>query len=508
MVKKKESLPIEKADLHNERWINTPFAYTKFGADFSLLQQDIMLKVSDHLQDYISQFFEEKRNEGDLVPKSLFSEYLLQEGIPPIRINLSDLSIGKSNYGLIYGKEDENGMTVLKGAIESIRTLGIRRKYIDEKTGKHRVKLINIFSSVDIPNFSHVDKDTGETVESRYRAGYIDLKINTEVAAHVFDMSKGYVNHIKQIASYSTKRSAPRVYLLLMHYYGLGNRRVKIPLMELKEYTGNVIRNEEGEIIQVQYPKFSQYKQRVLDPAKEDVDKMAYENKSDITFTYRPIYRGTKQRGDPESVEFVIELSRLGEQRDSIRHRQSAENKLIGKMIKDYQGIDGTKLRRLVMSIQPDEAFAEFKEYAYNDLPRIVEKKAFDMPDEQAAYVLTLVQNWIDLKRNDLTKKQPVQQELFDEGEIVAEPVADTLEPGAGMERWLQLLSEYDGPAKSALHEVKYLGLDNGVFCIVATAEQREVINTLGDGELYRHARLILGMSETSFRPPIVMRKE
>lgn len=469
MAKKKESLPIEKADLHNERWINTPFAYTKFGADFSLLQQDIMLKVSDHLQDYISQFFEEKRNEGDIVPKSLFSDYLLQEGIPPIRINLSDLSVGKTNYGLVSRmEEDENGMTVLKGAIESIRTLGIRRKYIDEKTGKHRVKLINIFSSVDIPNFSHVDKDTGETVESRYRAGYIDLKINTEVAAHVFDMSKGYVNHIKQIASYSTKRSAPRVYLLLMHYYGLGNRRIKIPLMELKEYTGNVVRNEEGEIIQVQYPKFSQYKQRVLDPAKEDVDKMAYENKSDITFTYRPIYRGTKQRGDPESVEFVIELSRLGEQRDSIRHRASSENKLIGKLIKTYPGINGTKLRKLITSIYPDELWATFKEYAYNDIPRIVDKKEFDLPEDQAAYVLTLVHNWIDEKRNDMDYKKPVQQELFND-----DPLTDANNQQKACEQCYEELREMGLTGADVWFSQYHAPTKTVVFAFDADVEQR-----------------------------------
>ena len=103
-------------------------------------------------------------------------------------------------------------------------------------------------------------------------------------------------------------------------------------------------------------------------------------------------------------------------------------------------------------------------------------------------------------------RQQPVQQELFSDAEV-AEEVKDTLERGAGIELWQRLLAEYDGPAKTTLHEVKYLGLDGGVFCVVATDEQKEIINTKGDGDLYREARLILGMSETSFRPPIVFRK-
>lgn len=100
-----------------------------------------------------------------------------------------------------------------------------------------------------------------------------------------------------------------------------------------------------------------------------------------------------------------------------------------------------------------------------------------------------------------------VQQELFTEAEVVEQVKEETLKMGEGRELWQKLLDEYDGPAKAALHEVTYLGLDDGVFSIVASMEQRDVINTLGDGELYRQARLILGMSETSFRPPIVMRK-
>ena len=228
---KKESLPIRKEDLHADRWINTPFGYTRFGSEFSLLQQDIMLKVSEHLQEYISDFFDEKRNESDLVPKSLFSEYMLDNGIPTIKIPLADLGIGKEHYAEIEQLvKDKDGNVVSKGGqIEAIRTLGVRKPYIDPKTGKRRMKLINVFSSVDVPV-----GDNKESTTAR-KEGYIELKINTDVAAYAFDMSNGYVPHIKQIAQYSTKRTAPRIYLYLMREYSLGRMKVKVPLMELKE---------------------------------------------------------------------------------------------------------------------------------------------------------------------------------------------------------------------------------------------------------------------------------
>ena len=349
---KKESLPIRKEDLHADRWINTPFGYTRFGSEFSLLQQDIMLKVSEHLQEYISDFFDEKRNESDLVPKSLFSEYMLDNGIPTIKIPLADLGIGKEHYAEIEQLvKDKDGNVVSKGGqIEAIRTLGVRKPYIDPKTGKRRMKLINVFSSVDVPV-----GDNKESTTAR-KEGYIELKINTDVAAYAFDMSNGYVPHIKQIAQYSTKRTAPRIYLYLMREYSLGRMKVKVPLMELKEYTGMVTRNEEGEIMEVKYPQWPKFKQRVLDPSKEDVDRMASRNESEITFTYKPVYRGGKVRGNPDFVEFTIERSALGERRDTMTHRTASESKVIGWLVKQFPELDGMKLRKIITAVQPDRS--------------------------------------------------------------------------------------------------------------------------------------------------------
>ena len=495
---KKESLPIRKEDLHADRWINTPWVYTNYGAEFSLLQQDIMLKVSEHLQGYLKAFFDEKRNESTERPKSLFSKYLLENGIPTIRIPLSELNIGKEHYAEIERFEkDEQGKIVSKGGqIEAIRTLGVRVKYKEKETGKERVKLINVFRSVDIP--------VGEG--GIRKEGFIELNINHDVAAIAFDMSDGYTPHIKQIAQYSTKRTAPRIYLFLIREYSLGRMKVKKTLMELKEYLGMVVKDEEDNILEVKYPQWPKFKQRVLDPSKEDVDRMASRNESEITFTYKPIYRGGKVRGNPDFVEFQIERSALGERRDTMTHRTAAESKVIGWVMKQWEGLDGVRLRRLVTSVQPDEVFADFCAFLYHDLRKVIEKKDFDLPEDQAAYLFKVIENWVAEHQGvRILSSQPVQQELFTDPE--PEPVKDTLERGGGAALWQQLIKEYDGPAKDTLKEVEYLGLDDGVFCIVADPVQRDIINTMGDGELYRQARLILGMSETSFRPPIVMRK-
>jgi hypothetical protein len=493
MVKKKENLPIKKEDLHNDRWINTPYIYTKFGAEFTLLQQDIMLKVSEHLQDYLKVFFDEKRNEGDDDPKPLFSEYLLNNGIPPIRIPLSELNIGKEHYADIEKFEkNEKGEVVSKGGqIEAIRTLGIRKKYFDESDGKWHMKLINVFRSVDVP--------IGEN--GIRKEGFIELVVNTDVAAMAFNMAKGYTPHIKQIAQYSTKRTAPRIYLYLIREYSLGHMKVKVPMIELKEYMGMVVRNEEGEIVEVKYPQWPKFKQRVLDPSKEDVDRMASRNESEITFTYKPIYKGSKMRGNPDFVEFQIERSPLGERRDIMTHRKSSESKVIGWLVKQYN-IDGTKLRKIITAVQPDELFADLCSYIYHDLKLLIEKKSFDLPDDQEAYITKVISNWIDNHRTD-GHKQAVQQELFPE-EVIEVKEELKVEPGEGAELWQRMLDDYDGPAKSLLQRVEYLGLRNGAFYIAITESDNKELESLSDelNDFYTAARNLLGLPRLA--PPLV----
>ena len=494
MIKKKETLPIKQEDLHADRWINTPFVYTKFGADFTLLQQDIMLKVSEHTQDYLKVFYDEKRNEGDEIPKSLFSEYLLENGIPPIQIPLSELGIGEEHYADIEKFErDKDGKIVSKGGqIEAIRTLGIRRPYIDE-TGRRRMKLINVFRSVDVP--------IGEN--GIRKEGFIELTVNPDVAALAFDMSKGYTPHIKQIAQYSTKRTAPRIYLYLIREYSLGHMRVKVPMMELKEYIGLVVRNEEGEILEVKYPQWPKFKQRVLDPSKEDVDRMASRNESEITFTYRPIYKGSKVRGNPDFVEFQIERSPLGERRDVMTHRKASESKVIGWLVKQFD-LDGTRLRRMITAVQPDETFADLCAWLYHDLKPIVEKKAFDLPDDQAAYIYRMLENWVGSHRAD-GQRQAVEQSLFADEDMAAVESLPPLEAGVGEDLWQELLGLYDGPAKSLLLRAEYLGLRDGAFLVRISDEDDKAWRSIDDGDLQQTGRQLLGLP--SFMPSVRRRK-
>lgn len=48
---------MDSKDLIQSKWINTPFSYTRISKNLTLLQQAVLVKVSEHLQPYIKDFF-------------------------------------------------------------------------------------------------------------------------------------------------------------------------------------------------------------------------------------------------------------------------------------------------------------------------------------------------------------------------------------------------------------------------------------------------------------------
>ena len=92
----------EKKDIKDLVWINTPFSFTKLDKQYSLLQQNILLVASSHLQKYVDEYFTEKRQLGDSR-----SDYLFEKGIqhvvmdvPPITIDIQEFQVSQEfhNY--------------------------------------------------------------------------------------------------------------------------------------------------------------------------------------------------------------------------------------------------------------------------------------------------------------------------------------------------------------------------------------------------------------------------
>lgn len=256
--------------------IKTPNSYIKLGAKRTLLQQDSLLMVSAHLQEYMKTFFELGLHRSGADVRPMFTKYVLEHGIPPFKIYLADMGIKAQNYQTVREAIAEMNVVVEHAEID------------DEgrKTGG------TIFS----PVFKQF------RVPEHY--GYIEVELNNNVAQYAFDMAQGYISHPKLIARYATKRSTPPLYFkLLMEHRNV----VRLTVPEVKKAIGmEPFRDEKsGEWI-VPYAKFAHFKTKVLDLVKSDLDQMAADGHADLTFTYEPIYIGDRRRGDPDYIEFQV----------------------------------------------------------------------------------------------------------------------------------------------------------------------------------------------------------
>ena len=295
---KQQQLALMQQMVAQRSWVKTPWNYTKLSGGMSLIQQQALLMVSEHLQGYIRKFYELKLDKARNTPKSLFTEHVLREGIPPFRIYLQDLGIEPSNYG---------------AARKAIDEINLQVEYtVTDEQGQptDKTELANVFTTFGFEktgDYYHYTNKQGKADYTKMQQPYIDVKINPDVAIWAFNMQDGYVNHLKMIAMYSTKRSTPRIYLMLMKRMRKEQTAadIRIPFGELKEYLG---------IAPNAYPMFRSFKQKVLDAVQQDLQRMAREvpPQTDITFTYDLCYPGRRKMGDPEAILFHVERTSLG----------------------------------------------------------------------------------------------------------------------------------------------------------------------------------------------------
>lgn len=311
---KTEVIKIEVPDeaLLDSRFINTPFSYMKYEGSFALKQQDLLIKVVEHLQTNIQEYFQQLKLEGDKRGYSLFmlDENNVAMNVPDIHVKFRELGIKPASY--------KDARLSFKKVVNTL----VKIKDSRGETYQH------IFSSVTFPK-----RPSGNTItDEEYNGSEVVLSIDPKIAKYVFDMRQGYIKHIASIAEDATKPSTPKLYIYLKRLLDLNmckktalttaqvkmygtkfSYNVKVPFAELKEFMGFYERNEKGEVIKIKYPRFAHFRAKVLDATKEDMLRMSNDNNIEIMFDYLPVYKYDKKRGDPDEIEFHIMRSRLGE---------------------------------------------------------------------------------------------------------------------------------------------------------------------------------------------------
>lgn len=294
--------------LFPQQYINTPFAYTKFAKNLSLLQQSVLNKVSEHLQSYISRYFGSDLKNSKDVPRPLFLAAEKKNGMPEFVMSYAELGVSINNY------------SVARAAIQEVLSLTVDAPGKD-KDGNPAIVKYNIFTKANI---------------SSSESNGVAFSLNSEVVDYVFDMSQGYVRHPADIARIGRVERMPMIYYYLFKKSERWkNRTVRLTVPEIKDYlgmrgkitSGNESRagrpTKDGEIKEA-YPKFSKFNTMVLARSVDDINRLKQDGLLDVCVSYAPIYIGKRKVGNPTYIEFTI-YDTIGEMQQVILQRQQKQ---------------------------------------------------------------------------------------------------------------------------------------------------------------------------------------
>lgn len=292
-----------------QQYISTPFAYTKFSKNLSLLQQTVLTKVSEHLQGYVRHFFGSDLRKDRKVPRPLFSEAEKSNGMPEFVMSYAELGVDIANYN------------VARAAVQEVLNLTVDAPS-EDSDGKASVKAFNIFSHANIS----FEGGTG-----------VSFILNPEVVDYVFDMSQGYVRHPADIARIGQIERMPMMYYYLHkkseHWK---HRVVRLTVLEIKTYLGMLGKITEGtdersgrprkggKEKKEAYPKFSQFKKNVIETSINDINRLRKDGLLDVCVSYEPIYNGKRKVGNPAYIEFTI-YDTIGQMQQAKQQRQQLD---------------------------------------------------------------------------------------------------------------------------------------------------------------------------------------
>lgn len=298
MVKKKvRDLSLDNAlmqSLPEDEYVKNPLSFAQIRGDFSLSQTNLMIGMVGQMQDKIERSLGTKG--GQLM---LFDASEMQNGMLQLEIPLNQLGILPQRYGDLEAAVD--GLMSMKMTYKSRDAEGI--EYDTQR---------NIFYEVSVPTETRTaDGQSVHFKSGARRKGVVKVKIYEECVKDIFNMKKGYIEHLRGIARLCRCSRTPRLYIYLSAWRKRGFFNANFN--DLKEFLGVLAYNKERtKVIKNQYDKFSVFLRDVLNPVREEMKRLAEQNLVEFYFEYEPVYKGVKKRGTPDMIAFTLIATQKG----------------------------------------------------------------------------------------------------------------------------------------------------------------------------------------------------
>lgn len=375
--------------------IKQPYLFAMIGGDFSLVQRGIMVEVVGCMQDRFIALLN-ARKDPKTKQLSLFTEDEINKEVITFKIDIASLGVRPDAY-------DE-----LEAACNNLLSMKLSFKDIDQSTGRESRVYSTLFSQLLIP----ADENPHyKFKEKKRRKNYIEAKMMVNTLNYLcnLDNGMGYIDHIRKITRICKKKRTPGLYIYLARAAKDFTEKY-VEYVELKKFLGvivpDMIKDETtGKMINGEkdlYPKFSRFRSDVLDPIKDELDRLAAENKVEFSFDYEPKYKHGKRRGDPERIHFVIRLSGLGEQLYKKRKKIKSPSDIWDMLRAEYALTDSDV--RGLSDMLPEELVPLFR------------KEVLELKERMLKYSVKNTRGYaVTSLKNFITQHTPSVEEIKDE---------------------------------------------------------------------------------------------
>lgn len=397
--KKQEKAIIENLPVASSKWIKQPWNLTFVKGEMTLRQLDIFVTLVERLQERINKVLSGES-------ECLFddSEYDM-DGKVQVRVPLSSVTDNTNHYSEVasaaYRLYNLNHIT------ECIGDDGLRY-----------MELTHLFESIKIP----------ETEENR-REGNIYFTIHRDMVDRVFDL-KHYTRYIKDIARSFCSAYTGRLYMYMLAYKGIGEWTVEYN--DLREMLGcrvweHVEEKKKEEWVEKKYPKYRNFRDRVLEEAKKELRALAETNSIDCYFDYTPIKaEGRGILEGPQAIRFKIYVTDYGKRQSS----QLAENSLVFKfenILRNVHGLKTSQVKSILNMVKEDNV--EFLLERLEAITNVVLSNKEEIQDVRK-YIYTSLKNALAERgkgrtgenrgKKALARKEPAEAEAGQDNNVDA----------------------------------------------------------------------------------------
>lgn len=262
-----------KKDANENTWLIQPTVLILMRHDYTLMQNRVLHQIIDKLQFAIKEVISSyKKNKMENINSTTL--FTSSEYFDPEHPDSLKLKIYISEFGLKPSSYEQ-----LKESLRNISTIPVEIPYYEN--GRKWVSIEGL-CKIQMPD------------DICSRTDSINVIITKKTAQYMLSVKSGYTRYIKQTIMQAKNSYTPKLYLLLCMY-----RDKETKIIETK-YIRQYLR------IENKYSIWRDAKNRILEPARKDLERLAKDGVSDFYFEWEPGYKKERVRkvGEPDFILF------------------------------------------------------------------------------------------------------------------------------------------------------------------------------------------------------------